>query len=154
MTNSENSRKSASLWRRLAAIIYDSTLVFAIWMVVGYLILAAFGISEARTLEGEIVVLDPLYERILFAAMLLSAFAFFSWFWTHSGQTLGMQAWKIKIQNTDGSAISLKQCLIRFFIAPFSFICLGLGFFIMLVDKNGQTFHDKLSSSEVIKVKR
>lgn len=154
MKNLNNPHPSASLWRRLGAIIYDSTLVLAIWMIVGFIVLSAFGINEARTLEGETVVLAPLYQNVLFLAMLLSAFAFFSWFWTHSGQTLGMQAWKIKVQNHDGSAINLKQCLIRFVLAPLSFACLGLGYLFLLFDKNGQTFHDKVSTSEVIIVKR
>jgi uncharacterized RDD family membrane protein YckC len=154
MENSENHTPVAGLWRRFAAIIYDSTLVIAIWMIVGFLVLSAFGINEAQTLEGETVVLDPLYKNVLFLSMLLSAFAFFCWFWTHSGQTLGMQAWKIKVQNQDGSAISIKQSLIRFAIAPFSFACLGLGYFVMLIDKDQRTFHDKISNSVIVKVKR
>ncbi len=121
-------------------------------MVVGFLVLSAFGINEARTLEGEQVVLDPLFRWVLFSSMVISAFSFFSWFWTHSGQTLGMQAWKVKVQNADGSTISLSQCLIRFLIAPFSFAFLGLGYFWMFFDENKQTFHDKISKSMIVKV--
>ena len=84
--------------------------------------------------------------------MLLSAFIFFSWFWTHSGQTLGMQAWKIKVQNLDGSVINLKQCLIRFVLAPFSLSFFGVGYFWMLINKEKRTFHDLVSDSEIIKV--
>ncbi len=38
-------------------------------------------------MEGETVTLDPIYKNILFLSMLVSAWAFFGWFWTHSGQT-------------------------------------------------------------------
>jgi len=87
----------APLWRRLAAMAYDSILILAIWMVVAFVVLSLFGIENARTLEGETVTLDPLYKNVLFGAMLFSAWAFFGWFWTHSGQTLGMQAWRLKV---------------------------------------------------------
>ena len=105
----------AALWRRLAAIVYDSFLVFAIWIIIGFIVLSAFGITEARTIEGNAVVLEPLYKNTLFAAMMISAYLFFGWFWTHSGQTLGMQAWRIKMQNADGSAINWLQTLQRCF---------------------------------------
>jgi len=142
----------APLWRRIAAMLYDSTLVFAIWIIVGFLVLSAFGINEARSVDGELVVLAPLYKNTLFAAMLLSAFLFFGWFWTHSGQTLGMQAWRIKVQNSDGSALSWKQVLLRFVSAPFSMLALGLGYLYMLADPQQRTVPDLLSGSEVVKV--
>lgn len=154
MENISKKSTNAALWRRLAAILYDSTLIIAIWMIVGFITLKAFGITEARTLEGDVVVLDPLFGKVLFCAMMFSAFTFFSWFWTHSGQTLGMQAWKLKVQNSDGSAITYKQSLIRFLLAPCSFFCFGLGYFFMFVNPDKQTFHDKISKSEIIKIKR
>ena len=62
----------APLWRRIAAMAYDSILVLAIWMVVAFLVLQMFGIENARTVDGDTVALDPLYKNILFSAMLVS----------------------------------------------------------------------------------
>ena len=143
---------TAPLWRRLAAIVYDSLLIFAIWIIVGFLVLSAFGINEARTLEGDMVVLAPLFQYTLFAAMLLSAYLFFGWFWTNSGQTLGMQAWLVKVQNEDGSAINWTQSLQRFCSAPFALTLAGLGYFWMLFDHQQRTWPDMLSNSRVVKV--
>ena len=142
----------AALWRRLAAIVYDSFLVFAIWIIVGSIVLSAFGITEARTIDGGAIVLEPLYKNTLFAAMLLSAYLFFGWFWTHSGQTLGMQAWRIKVQNVDGSAISWLQTLQRLGCAPVAFLCAGVGYFWMLIDARQRTWPDLLSRSVVVKL--
>ena len=142
----------APLWRRLAAMLYDSFLVIAIWILVAFLVLSAFGIEQARSIEGEAVVLDPLYRWTLFSAMLLSAFAFFSVFWMKSGQTLGMQAWKIRVQNADGSALALRQCLIRCVAAPVSLGLLGIGYFWMFFDAERRTVPDLLSGSEVVRV--
>jgi uncharacterized RDD family membrane protein YckC len=142
----------APLWRRLAAILYDSFLVFAIWVIVGFAVLSAFGIDEARTNNGVLVELTPLHQYTLLAAMLASAFLFFGWFWTNSGQTLGMQAWRIKVQNADGTAIGWRQTLLRFASAPFALLALGLGYLCMLVDKEQRTLPDRVSGSQIIKV--
>lgn len=149
MTNPLNPPATAPLWRRLAAILYDSLLIFAIWIIVGFVVLSAFGLEQARTLEGEIVVLDPLVKNTLFAAMLLSAFLFFGWFWTHSGQTLGMQAWRVRLANPDGSAIGWKQCALRFLVAPLALGAGGLGYWWALFDPHRRSWPDIVSHSRV-----
>jgi flagellin-like hook-associated protein FlgL len=84
----------------------DSLLVFAIWIMVGFAVLSAFGLEQARTLEGETVVLDALVKNTLFVAMVISAYLFFGFFWTNSGQTLGMQAWRIRVVRTDAKGVA------------------------------------------------
>jgi len=142
--------KPAPLWRRLAAMAYDSILVLAIWMVVVFIVLSLFGVDNARTVDGETVTLDPLYRILVLASMVFSAWAFFGWFWTHSGQTLGMQAWRLKAQNADGSGITLKQSLIRFFTAIPAFVILGAGYFYLWFNPQRQTLHEKLSDSVTV----
>ncbi len=142
----------APLWRRLAAMIYDSFLIFAIWIVVGFIVLYALGVNSAQNSSGELARLTPLQNNILLAAMLISAFLFFGFFWTHSGQTLGMQAWRIKVQNNDGSAISWRQALLRYCTAPFALLAFGLGYLCMLVDPQRRTVPDRVSGSQVIRV--
>lgn len=144
------------LWRRIAAMIYDSFLIFAIWIMVGFAVMAAFGVEPATTIEGdtvvyEPVVLEPLVENTLFAAMVLSAFLFFGWFWTHSGQTLGMQAWRIRVVNREGGSISWRQCLLRFGTAPFSLLLLGTGYWWALFDKEKRSWPDLVSGTRLIR---
>lgn len=83
-------------------------------------------LTEAGALDG-----DPLLSTVLLFAL----FGFFAKFWTHGGQTLGMQVWGVRVQNADGSAISLWQALLRFVVSIASWLCLGLGFFWVLIDK-------------------
>ncbi len=141
---------AAPLWRRLAAMVYDSILVFAIWIVVGFLVLALFGIPDAQTVEEGRVVMNPWYRYVLLLAMLLSSFAFFCGFWMASGQTLGMQAWRVRIQNRDGTQVSPRQCLIRYVVAPLSLLLLGAGYLYMYCNPRRETWHDRLSGSQVI----
>ena len=152
MSESENSFEPAPFWRRLAAMAYDSILVLSIWMVVAFLVLQMFGIENARTVDGDAVALDPLYKNVLFGAMLISAWAFFGWFWTHSGQTLGMQAWRIRVVQNDGTAITAVQSGIRFILAIISFLILGMGYLYILINPQKAAMHDKFSGTKVVRV--
>lgn len=139
---------NAGLSRRMAAMFYDALLSLALLMVVTFSYLMVLRViygeaqlklmSEAGALNG-----DPLLSTLL----LFSLFGFFAKFWTHNGQTLGMQVWGVRVQNTDGSAIDLWQALLRFLLAIISFLCLGLGFFWILVDKQKRSWHDIYSGS-------
>ncbi|SDP21818.1 RDD family protein [Pseudomonas jinjuensis] len=145
---------AASLIRRFAAMFYDFLLCVALLMVVtliyqqGILRLILGGDRLKQLADQGGLIGDPLLSSLLF----LSLFAFFAKFWTHSGQTLGMQVWGIRVQNPDGSAISLMQALLRFVIAIGSWLCLGLGFLWMLWDKDKRTWHDRYSESVVVQI--
>lgn len=144
---------SAGLARRFAAMFYDFLLCLALLMVVTFiykLILMGFygevqlkQMSDAGALDG-----DPVLSTVLF----LSLFGFFAKFWSHSGQTLGMQVWSLRIQNSDGTAISLWQALLRFLVAIGSWLLLGLGFFWVLWDKEKRSWHDMYSDSQVVQL--
>ena len=145
---------AASLIRRLAAMFYDSLLCIALMMVVTLfyqqvLLRLFYGSEQLKAVaDAGGLDIDPLLSTLL----MFSLFAFFAKFWTHNGQTLGMQVWGVRIQNRDGSAIDLWQALLRFFIAPISFFSLGLGYLWMLWDKDRLTWHDRYSESVVVQL--
>lgn len=143
----------ASLPRRFAAICYDALLCIAIQLVTAFLykLLQMAFIGEARLRElSESGALDG--DPLLSSILLLVTFAFFAKFWTHAGQTLGMQVWGIRVQNPDGTAISLMQALLRFVVAMASWLCLGLGFAWCLIDRQRRTWHDRYSESVLVRV--
>ncbi|MNO81526.1 RDD family protein [compost metagenome] len=144
----------AGLLRRCAAMFYDFLLCVALLMVVTLayqqgLLRLIYGSERLKQIadQGGLIG-DPLLSSLLF----LSLFAFFAKFWTHSGQTLGMQVWGVRVQNPDGTAISLMQALLRFVIAIASWLCLGLGYLWMLWDKDKRTWHDRYSESVVVQI--
>jgi uncharacterized RDD family membrane protein YckC len=144
---------AAGLGRRFAAIFYDALLCVALLMVTTFIYkliwMALVGeaklrqLSEAGALDG-----DPLLSTILLFAL----FAFFAKFWTHSGQTLGMQVWGIRVQNLDGTGISLWQALLRFVVAIASWLCVGFGFFWSLFDKQKRSWHDMYSDTQLVRI--
>ncbi len=128
--------RSCGLFRRLAIIVYDSLLLLALLFLATALILP-FNNGEAYA-SGQY--LFPIY-------LLMVSFVFYGWFWTHGGQTLGMKAWKIKIQTINNQPVTWKHAFKRFLMAIFSWLFCGLGFVWQLIDKRRYTWHDRFSKT-------
>ena len=129
--------ETAGFMRRMLAAVYDWLLVIALMMILSTPVIAILGdaISPANLLYR--------------AAMLLVAVAFFTGFWSHGGQTLGMKAWRLKLRRRDGSPVTLARAGLRFAIASAALLAAGLGFVWMLWDKDGLTWHDRWSDTTV-----
>jgi len=134
---------SPSLLRRLAAMVYDTLLVIALVAVVNAVALMVV----VRVTAGEQQVLNAHLVQLLTA---LSIVGFFSLFWLKNGQTLGMQAWRIKLVDFSGGPPSFGKALLRCCGASLSAACLGLGYLWCLVDRNNRYWHDYLSRTELV----
>ncbi len=134
---------SPSLPRRLTAMLYDALLVVALIAVVNAL---ALGIV-VRLTAGEQQVLHPHLVQLLTA---VSVIGFFSVFWLNGGQTLGMQAWRIKLVDYQGRPPTAAKVLLRCLGALLSAACLGLGYLWCLIDHNNRYWHDYLSRTQLI----
>ncbi len=131
----------ATLLRRLGAMFYDSLLLFALLMLASA---AALAVTQ-----GNLHMHSPVFRVWLF----LVSFLFYAFFWVHGGQTLGMRAWKIRVQRLDdGRPITWLQAFLRFLVAIPSWLLLGLGFLWMLFDKQKLTWHDRFSESAVVRL--
>ena len=127
------------LWRRLAAALYDALLLFGVSGVATFAAIPFSGdLGDGRP--------HPIFSIYLF----MVSFAFYGLFWTHGGQTLGMKVWGIRVQNRDGSPITLWQAALRFIVAIPSLGLLGLGFLWSLIDKEKLTWHDRYSMSVLV----
>lgn len=139
----------AGLPRRLGAILYDILVIAALLMLAAGVALGAVAIVVSTGLvtlaDGQdyasLLENNWLYRFYLVAVI----FWFYGGFWVRGGQTIGMRAWRLKVQNTDGSCINYKQAAIRFITALF-----GLG--NLLVPFGGQklALQDKAAGCEVI----
>ena len=134
----EKDFESAGLFRRLAAILYDSLLIIAIWLITTLLLVSL--INDGNALRG------PLFQFGLY----FEACLFYSYFWRLRGQTLGMQVWRIKLINPDRQTLSWQECFARLFFALVSISMLGLGFIWILFDPAKLTWHDRASGTRVI----
>ncbi len=125
--------------RRAAALLYDSLLLLAV-LFLATAIALPFNAGKAFSPDQ---ILYPIY-------LLTVSFVFFGWFWTHGGQTLGLRSWKMKLVGTDRLAVGWKQAALRFVCAILSWLCLGIGFFWIIVDPKRRSWHDRLSKTRLI----
>jgi uncharacterized RDD family membrane protein YckC len=132
--------------RRLAALVYDILLVLPLIMACVALVMGARTLLGLGPADDGTVQIDANLVRLL---ALLTTMAFFSWFWLKSGQTLGMQAWRIKLVSFAGTPPSARQVVIRCLGAVLSAACFGLGYLWCLVDRHGRYWHDYLSGTEL-----
>jgi uncharacterized RDD family membrane protein YckC len=147
----ESSPPPAPLWRRLVAMLYDSLLLIAVVIAYGYLHLAAkvwlLGDTYKATLKTSAA--GSTADSVMFAGVIIVIFLFFHIFWQRQGQTLGMQAWRIRLQSEDGQKISVKQTVLRLLIAPCSAFCFGLGYLWCLFAPY-KTWQDMATGSQVV----
>ncbi len=143
----------ASLFRRLAALVYDSLIAVALCFIYGFIVLAIqvniLGVTLAPGEKASI-------GHWGFVGMIMVVAVFNIGFWYKAGQTLGMRTWRLMLVDADDptKTPSLKQCLMRFTVAPISLFAAGLGYWWSLVDKAGKTLHDHLSNTQVIMLEK
>jgi uncharacterized RDD family membrane protein YckC len=128
-------------------MLYDTLLVLPLIMASVATALGLRTLIVGSPGEGEVVQMDANLVRLVAAATVV---AFYCWFWINNGQTLGMQAWRIKLVTFSGDEPDLRACLIRSLGALLSAACLGLGYLWCLVDRHGRYWHDYLSGTELI----
>lgn len=160
----------AGMFRRMAALLYDSLVVVAVLMAATVPFLPFL---HGRVLRPEEVgVLAYLYwawEAVLVAV-------FLGFFWTRRGQTLGMQAWRLRIEDDSGKRLSWRRVLLRqaCAVSPWlpGFLLLSyadfhrrsdlqrvgealllIGLFawaMMWFDSRRRTWHDRMSGTRIV----
>ncbi|QUJ67908.1 RDD family protein [Photobacterium sp. GJ3] len=148
-----HTKQYPGLFRRIGAWIYDALVVAAVLMLAGGLAMAVVAILlnagiltlapyiDASEYLSKHPVAAPLYSMYL----ALSVIGFYAYFWCKAGQTLGMRAWKLRIQNADGSNIRLTQALIRMATSAF-----GLGNLMVPFSTTKQSFQDLMAECEMV----
>ena len=145
VASEETTLPPAPLWRRLAAILYDSFLVIALVMAVSGLYHSVVNVWLGGT-EDASAGFDP----FLFTILLVTVFSFFTYFWRAKGQTLGMQVWRIRVELNSGGMPEMKHCVLRFLSAIPALGLGGAGLFWMLLDSKKMAVQDRISNSKVI----
>ena len=162
---------------RLIAMLYDGMLILAMLFFVQMLLivlgtkmlgLAGTDMKQAATL--------PLWYRnvVQIPAFVIILVGFYGVFWRKAGQTLGMQTWRLKTMNRDGSLLTWRQSMLRILAAcALPVVCGMLGYLIhqsvgalylsmfigllfnywfSWVNKQGLAVHDLLSNTITMKM--
>lgn len=138
--SSEAAALPCGLLRHLAIMIYDAFVVISLLMLATMLaMLAGFG--------GRMALKDPVYT----AYLLLVWFLYLAWCWHRGGMTIGMRAWRVKIEDIHGHRPGWKASLVRFGISLISAACAGLGFLWPLFNADKHTWHDMVSRTRLVR---
>lgn len=138
MTEPESHPPSGFL-RRIAAGVYDGLLVLALLFLPTSIVMAFRG--------GAAI---PPGSALLQLLLLATVASFFVGFWVHGGQTLGMRAWRLRVERRTGEPLTYGDGLVRFAVAIVSIAALGLGFLWMVFDPQGLTWHDRAAGTRVV----
>lgn len=125
-------------------MLYDVLLMCAVLGLSTCALLPLTG-GEALTSQS-IGPLEHVYRLLLLALI----FGFYGWCWTRGGQTLGMTAWRVRVQRVDGTALRWSDALKRWAAAFVSFGALGLGYFWIWFDRDHLAWHDRWTRTRVV----
>ena len=129
----------AGVFRRLAAACYDALLIGAVWMLATLAIVALRG--------GEPVPPGQLgYQLLLLGATAL----YFIVSWLRGGQTLGMRAWRLRVERESGEPLDTFTGIVRFLGGLVSVLAGGLGLLWLWIDRDKLTWHDRLAGTRVL----
>ncbi len=131
----------AAAWRRLAAFCYDLLLLAALFVCFTLIVVAAR--RGAAVQAG-----SWWFPLCLFAIVA----AFFTGFWAHGGQTVGMRAWRIRVVCADGRPLRWPRAAARFGAALVAALPAGLGLLWSAFDRHGRGWHDLWTRTRVVRV--
>ncbi|HEX6998547.1 MAG TPA: RDD family protein [Gammaproteobacteria bacterium] len=131
--------RPAGLARRLAAFVYDALLIAAL--------LFAFTLALVLARGGRAIPPGTWW----FGASLLALKAlFFCWFWSRGGQTLGMRAWRLRLERRGGGPVTFARAAARYAAAWVSALAAGCGFWWSLLDRERRCWHDAVCGTRVV----
>ena len=135
---------NAAFGRRFAALIYDSLLIVALLMV--YTGLALF------LTHGKAIVRDNagIWVYAYYAGEVAVIAAYYSLCCHMTGHTLGMRAWRLRVETPAGELLPLRTALSRFAFSVLAWAPLGLGIIWLYADRDGLSLNDRFSASRVV----
>jgi uncharacterized RDD family membrane protein YckC len=114
-------REPATVFRRLAALVYDGLLLLAV-LFLGTLVLLPLTGGESITPQD-----SGAWEYAYRGWIALLTLGFFGVSWTRRGQTLGMMSWKIRLLRDNGGLPGWKDAGIRLLSGAILLLCAVLG---------------------------
>ncbi len=105
------SAPAPGLRRRLAAFVYEGVLLFGVLMIAAL----AYGLAtqQRHALVG-------MHGLQLFLFLVLGLY--FTWFWSHGGQTVAMKTWHVRLLSRDGQAVGVARAWLRYVLSWLWFV--------------------------------
>jgi uncharacterized RDD family membrane protein YckC len=99
------------LRRRLAAFVYEGVLLFGVLMIAA--LVYGLATQQRHALVG-------MHGLQLFLFLVLGLY--FTWFWSHGGQTVAMKTWHVRLLSTDGRPVGAARAWLRYVLSWLWFV--------------------------------
>ncbi len=143
----------AGFWQRFLALLIDILIIKIVAIILGYVTdeLLTYALEVTKTLSREnvnLVVGGVIY--FIFVSLPFFYFTISTWKY---GKTMGKHLIGIKVIDRNGKIPDLSTSLKReVFGKILSGLLLGIGFLIVIFDKEKQALHDKIASTYVVNI--
>ena len=129
--------------RRLASMVYEAVLLFAVGFFAAWLFFFASGGRDAT--GGAARHLLQIFIALIYAG-------YFLWCWLRGGQTLAMKAWRLRLVRVDGRPLNLPLAIARYVLALIGTLVFAVTFLWAFVDRERAFLHDRLVGTRIIKL--
>lgn len=152
---------TAPLKNRLFCMVYEAMLLFGVLFIAGWLFSTLLQQRHALVLR---------HAQQFWQFLVLGLY--FCWFWTHSGQTLAMKTWRVRLVDRQGRAVGWLRAAVRYLLAWLWFLpgfaaawlLRAEGWLLLLIpalnvalwaatvrlDPNRQFLHDRLAGTRLV----
>lgn len=130
-------RQAPSILRRLASMLYESLLLFAVAFFAGWLFFFASGGKDATA--GWLR-----HALQIFIAVMVAAYFLRCWL-RSGGQTVAMKAWRIRLVD-----VTPRKALYRLVLAAL-FVPTGISILWALFDPERQFLHDRIAGTRLVR---
>lgn len=127
-----------------AAFIYDLLIIMAL----SFLLSAIF-----TMLAGEGFYQHELWRSLFQLVWVFMIAGYYGYSWQKSGQTIGMKAWRLRVNNQDNTPLTNKDVLTRLVAATLNIFLLNLGW-LGYLGKSGVSLTDKLSATRIERIEK
>ena len=136
--------------RRIGALVYDTLLVIAIWLLAALPVVAVYQHSTDTALQ---IGVGP--AGIAYLAYIVGlTIGYYVLCIRTQGCTVGMRAWRLALVSLDAQRIPTGRALVRGIAAAIAWLPAGLGVWWQYLDPDGLGWHDRLSGTRVVILKR
>ncbi len=129
----------ATFWQRTLALGIDAAVV-------------GIGITMINSILPNILQLRFGPENMVGTMVMMAIYG--ALFWKYKGTTIGGTICKLQVVRTDDRPMDWNTSIVRALGCILSFFPLGLGFFWILFDANGESWHDKISGTSIVRLPR
>jgi uncharacterized RDD family membrane protein YckC len=143
--------EKAGFVQRLVAYLIDGFALGIIATILSLVISPIVGLAGG-TDSGMMAALAGGVTLLLIIILLLLQFFYFGYFWSKSGQSIGMKLMNIKVVRIEGGLLSFLSAGLRGTLGYWlSGAIFWLGYIWILIDADKQGWHDKIFGTYVVR---